>query len=1050
LHYLSLVLHLAQMNNRIGWLLFFVSLTGFVNVAYSQQDVDFHLNAHLFAGKKILKVKRDFNDPYLWVLAQNNQVYRVNSLTLAVDDYTAKFSAYSSLPFIDIAGKSKDTVFVATNSTNIIEYRSGAFHTIGNNDGIPGTVNSIGISNGYVAAFQYGPSTLLVGTDKGFRNYDPATSSFVNQTNAGDSRIYQSTYRTRLYKDSSDQTTDIVTGDTIQYQPIRYWPGDFTQWIEYLWEGGNEFGYNIRTATGINTALNGGNGVFATLFWGNNRGMFQSYGDYSYYSIYFPSGHYLDGIGVNKIADIYGLTAFGGQNTHQNLLIGTDKGFYFSSNIYANQGAVYMHLFTLYHDDELGNIVINDVCVNPAFIRYPSCEDGVWLAADDGLYLVKPDYEDYLNSKTTKAISFNSQPDTLSAISVCAGDSVVSIVTPYTFSGINVQWYKDGNELPAQTKDSLTINTTGDYYAVLYDPCSGIHLNSNHLRVDVITAPVFSFNYPDKIQQCGNTPTPLQTDNNPLYHYRWYTNGALNGDTTASYQVTQTGKYKVEVSACANSWIPSKEVEVDLITLPIPQIATDKPVYCAGDVASLSVNVPADNSYTINWYRDNVLLPADNNLTTIQDTIAGSYTVSLNSTAITCSQMSPAQQLSFTPAPYFVKDLPDEYRSCETSVPITIISPPSPNTVFSYRWYTNGVLNGSTGDSFTVDKSGKYRVEMSSCAGSWVSSHEVQIDLVNLPTPAVSSDKPVYCVGDNATLSVNVPVDASYTINWYRDGELLTANMNKTSVITDVAGSYTASVINNLQNTDGTTCLQTSTAQVLTFNPPATVSIEQIVKTTICDGQIINLLAHYTGGTLKWSTGETTDQINVTTAGKYTATVTTAAGCTEDTSISVSFLPNPIFSVKDTSVCPYKGQPITLTAPDGFAKYAWNGVPGGQTYQVTQPQTVQLTVTDINGCQTTLPIKVADHCPEIWIPNTFTPNNDGVNDTWVIEGLDGDPTVSVSVYTRWGSLVFQSNGYGTPWNGQYQGKKLPAGVYYYLVKAKNGGQKFSGPLTIIY
>jgi hypothetical protein len=65
--------------------------------AYSQQDVSFHLNAHFFAGKKILKIKRDFYDPYLWVLAQNNEVYRVNTLTQVIDNYTTTFSAYSNL-----------------------------------------------------------------------------------------------------------------------------------------------------------------------------------------------------------------------------------------------------------------------------------------------------------------------------------------------------------------------------------------------------------------------------------------------------------------------------------------------------------------------------------------------------------------------------------------------------------------------------------------------------------------------------------------------------------------------------------------------------------------------------------------------------------------------------------------------------------------------------------------------------------------------------------------------------------------------------------------
>jgi gliding motility-associated-like protein len=58
--------------------------------------------------------------------------------------------------------------------------------------------------------------------------------------------------------------------------------------------------------------------------------------------------------------------------------------------------------------------------------------------------------------------------------------------------------------------------------------------------------------------------------------------------------------------------------------------------------------------------------------------------------------------------------------------------------------------------------------------------------------------------------------------------------------------------------------------------------------------------------------------------------------------------------------------------------------------------------------------------------------------------------MQIGAFTRNGSLVFESKGYGMPWNGEYQAKKLPAGVYSYIITAKNGSQKFSGSLTIIY
>jgi len=117
---------------------------------------------------------------------------------------------------------------------------------------------------------------------------------------------------------------------------------------------------------------------------------------------------------------------------------------------------------------------------------------------------------------------------------------------------------------------------------------------------------------------------------------------------------------------------------------------------------------------------------------------------------------------------------------------------------------------------------------------------------------------------------------------------------------------------------------------------------------------------------------------------------------------------------------------------------------------VDHPQTLTLRVTDANGCQATQDIQVADECPEIRIPNAFTPNGDGINDTWTIIGLEYDPTALIRVFTRYGQQVYQSKGYGTPWNGEYRGKKLPVGAYYYIINTKNGSQTYSGEVTIIY
>ncbi len=87
--------------------------------------------------------------------------------------------------------------------------------------------------------------------------------------------------------------------------------------------------------------------------------------------------------------------------------------------------------------------------------------------------------------------------------------------------------------------------------------------------------------------------------------------------------------------------------------------------------------------------------------------------------------------------------------------------------------------------------------------------------------------------------------------------------------------------------------------------------------------------------------------------------------------------------------------------------------------------------------------------PPLFIPNTFTPNGDGVNDKWDIDRLSDFSDCTVQVFSRYGQPVYSSIGYGAPWNGTYKGAALPTGTYYYLIDLKNGGALLSGFVTIV-
>lgn len=88
---------------------------------------------------------------------------------------------------------------------------------------------------------------------------------------------------------------------------------------------------------------------------------------------------------------------------------------------------------------------------------------------------------------------------------------------------------------------------------------------------------------------------------------------------------------------------------------------------------------------------------------------------------------------------------------------------------------------------------------------------------------------------------------------------------------------------------------------------------------------------------------------------------------------------------------------------------------------------------------------------KLFIPNAFTPNSDGLNDTWRIKNIEGYAQCVVQVFNRWGNRVFYSRGYPSPWNGSFNGKPLPTGAYFYSIHTNSPHYNavLTGSLTLI-
>jgi gliding motility-associated-like protein len=123
----------------------------------------------------------------------------------------------------------------------------------------------------------------------------------------------------------------------------------------------------------------------------------------------------------------------------------------------------------------------------------------------------------------------------------------------------------------------------------------------------------------------------------------------------------------------------------------------------------------------------------------------------------------------------------------------------------------------------------------------------------------------------------------------------------------------------------------------------------------------------------------------------------------------------------------------------------------GGRFNVTVAGNRSYFISQLNGtCESSrAEIKVTVGLSTLNIANTFTPNGDGINDYWEISNIENYPNAIVQVFNRYGQKLFESKGYSKPFDGTYSGKKLAAGVYYYIINLSTNCNLLSGSLTIV-
>ncbi len=219
---------------------------------------------------------------------------------------------------------------------------------------------------------------------------------------------------------------------------------------------------------------------------------------------------------------------------------------------------------------------------------------------------------------------------------------------------------------------------------------------------------------------------------------------------------------------------------------------------------------------------------------------------------------------------------------------------------------------------------------------------------------------------------------------------------------------------------------------ITAVNPMPVVNLGADI--TRCEGQTVVLDATQPGATYLWQDGSTNSTFNVTQQGNYSVELN-LNGCKKSDSIFVRYNLKPVFSLGDDQfICPGITIQIRPQLEPGW-QLSWQNGTSTPVFTVTQPGTYQLTATNQCGA-TTDELKVLPGLCQVYVPNAFTPNGDGLNDFFKASGTEKINVYNLKVFNRYGQILFETNDKHRGWDDKFKGQASPGGAFIYMIQYK--------------
>jgi gliding motility-associated-like protein len=250
----------------------------------------------------------------------------------------------------------------------------------------------------------------------------------------------------------------------------------------------------------------------------------------------------------------------------------------------------------------------------------------------------------------------------------------------------------------------------------------------------------------------------------------------------------------------------------------------------------------------------------------------------------------------------------------------------------------------------------------------------------------------------------------------------------------------------------------------ITLEPLPEAPVVEAAAVSVCQGTSATLRVTGNGHAYEWYTTPTfgspvfygpeflTPRLTGNTT--YYVQAVSANKCVSPTRTPVRVTVTEIFADAGRDTTIIEGQTMELRAKGG-TQYQWSPAAGlinaNTAIPVASPTkttTYQVRVTNDLGCEATDEVTITV-IPRVRLVNTFSPNQDGINETWEIQHIENFPNATVEIFNRWGNPVFKSAGTYTPWDGTFKGSPLPLATYYYVIYLDKDAKPISGSVTLI-